>query len=298
MDFNNAIIKTTPDEINSFVMSLWKTQEMRDLHQKAIDGDGSSFLYDVMKGFSKIPRIFASKSSGNNDIKKYENSHFYTWMNAIQLRDYQGYPDAINDVYYLHEIWHAGTLVDEYDPFMPWDLWYEKMGLNELHASIASEVLIYKVLPRSFREKSFKFRLWYDILEKEAETLGIESFEDFSKFVLERRMMAMRMPNPYCFQELQISNYANQNYQWALIWRENYKIVESMMQRFIASTNITSANKYSLAKNYITKLSKTNASPSGFAAFVANTIPFYAEAEKFYEITQESSRKFGNHLLE
>ncbi len=217
--------------VPSFVRNLWQTDEFKEAHD-----DFGSFVHDMVVRLAKYPRTFFTPTE---DI---EHGHFTTWMGFISLRDHYTNP-YIHDLYLLHELTHLSTM-----PYFPgkvdFDTWYLKMQENELHSALASEVFIYFFMMqegRDIRHKTFEHEIWADRFSHLWTTgIGVNLsnyLEKFEQIVSARRTVMHGFgvnpdaspDNPKEWAAYQISRFAKQNYEWATVWRENYRIVENGM---------------------------------------------------------------------
>lgn len=267
----DIITLETSQEVSDFVFNLWRTAHFRNSHNEP-----SGYINKLITKFSKIPRFFYTMTS------KIEHSHFTTWFNAIALRpDYDN--DAISDLYYLHEITHAATMY--FDHNLSLGSWYEKTSLNEMLASLESEVFVYFELP-NLREKSFKHKIWVDKFLNNSD--NIKKYERPPNSVRENitneRILITQRENSNNFLEKQIINYTKQNLDWSFVWKNNWTTVEAQMTNFInlSKTNPTEAIKWHLWFLY------TN---------TKNGVPFYEEAMEFYDIYKRNNAKYGNDLI-
>lgn len=299
MKLNSIVALVEEDQVIEFVGNLWKTDEFKASH-----ANPSGYIRSIVEKFARLPRIFFEMSD-----PLLENSHFSSWWNAICLRDYSN--PGISDVYYLHEIWHAATM--EYDPNLSWPEWYAKMGINELEASIHSEVLVYLELD-GFRQKTFEHEIWADrfiskysyVGEQHLSNTWVDSVESP---VRKARVATMQNPNPYDFTELQIANYGRQNLAWSAIWKDSRREVEDHMVRFIASSEVDRdyATRCHLAWLVTRAMGTTERKVvddgGNVEIFVdqilkssLHGIPFRSEAKDFAEVASKNKEVFGNHL--
>lgn len=208
----NIIGIPDPQEIKSFVHSLWKTQEFKESSVKA--GDYVNLIVDR---FSQSPRFFYESSDDH-----LERGHFTSWMNFICFREYDN--PAIQDLYYFHEILHSSTM--KYNSSLDFSRWKGKMINNEVDVSLESEVLVYLHL-KSLREKSFGFKIWADSID-----FTKSSEVDFCKNLKKERVRIYKTPNPKSKPELEIARYHKQNEEWSKIWKDNYVEVEKTLESF------------------------------------------------------------------
>jgi len=239
------------EECLEHIRSLWAT----DLFQK------SEYIDEISMKVSDTVPVFYDFD------EEFERSHFTPWFGAVAYREYEN--KYIQDLYYFHEYYHIVTMT--YDSDCLWTDWYTKMMLNELNASINSEVMIYSKIP-GLREKTFTNPIWADRFESPVE-----------ERVREERIKIIRDPNPFDFIELQISNYAEQNRDWARIWRRNWKKVEAHMVE-LAKTPVGERGLHH--KRWLIGSS----SPWSH-------VPFEDEAREFYRVFVKNRDRFGNGLF-
>ena len=191
----NKKLLATPDEVRSFVQSLWRT----DLFKK------SPYVAEWVKKLEAYPMVFAEMSDS-----ELEYPHFGTWFGMTYLRTYD---DAtVSDLYYMHEIVHAALLTYEAQPLFT--AWYRKMNGIELSASLETECNVYLRVP-GLRDISFKDEIWADRYLGGNSRLG-RSLVDV---IRQDRYKAMQHPDPMDYCEQQIAAYARQNFEWANTWK-------------------------------------------------------------------------------
>lgn len=231
--------------------------------------------------------------------KDLEWSHFTTWFRAIALRDYKN--PVINDLYYLHELSHVAAMAYHKGPNYTFNQWYRKMTQNETFAAVFSEAYIYHKLPK-LRVEAFPFEIWVDrfkfttemgdsvykpYLSRPGLRLGNHTHHNsfyydfqnktvFKEFYL-ARMQSMRNPDPYDFVEMQVSFYAMQNHQWATIWKDNWRRVET----FFSDDPEEETHLRWL---------KTHMEDDG--------IPFREEAIRFKAVVEANKARQGNGILQ
>ncbi len=162
----DVIKLVTAQEICIFVRDkLLQTEVLR----KSYDEEG--LVRDVLTRFARLPRFFYKPSAEyvsvtDNDgkaLQEYvEAPHFSPWWGGIQLRTYDN--KVVQDLYYLHEIEHAGTM--PYGPDAAHSLtdpvtFKNKIRDNEHEASTLSEMTIYCEFPQ-LRKHSFAHQIFVD----------------------------------------------------------------------------------------------------------------------------------------
>lgn len=156
----------TVQEICDFVRSeLLQTEVLR----KSVDERG--LVHAVLTRFARLPRFFYRPSDdfvqidggdGKTLTEFIESPHFSPWWGGIQLRTYGN--KLVQDLYYLHEIEHAGTM--PYGPDLAHSLtdpvtFKNKIRDNEHEASTLSEMTIYCEFPE-LRQHSFDHEIFVD----------------------------------------------------------------------------------------------------------------------------------------
>ena len=204
----------TPNEINSFVRSLWKSEQFKSSHD-----DPAGYINAWTNKFKQFPRIFFKTTDDH-----IEKGHFTSWMNCIAIREYEN--PVVQDLYYLHEILHATTM-----PYLngaDFETWRQKIFKNELETSLDSEVLVYFNLP--IRKESFTFPIWAD---KFLGTNVDYKTPKFKSFLTSERKKIFEDKNVLLDPvQLEISRYQKQNEAWSEIWKNNYIQVESQLLLF------------------------------------------------------------------
>ena len=315
----NISIYTEPKEIEELIKKL-----LHDPELQALVPDTDEALLNIEDPISKAlyrachrPLVMFDYS-----VSHIEWSHFTSWMGCIARRTYEN--KAIEGLYYLHELIHWGTMV--YDPQQSISQWHTKMSLNEYKASTLSEAYVYDVCP-NLRKKTFAFEIWADRFLEENEDMdeGKEGGHimpmPFDRplhrynYLYKKRLEAMKSPDPSDFQEMQISIFAKQNYDWTLVWQKNWDTVETHVQDYLDNFDVSSQD--------LRELSHTDKIPGADDRLETvqihlewlmseagqeltawdvgegtKEIPFYKEAEIFSRIVQENYNRSGNRILE
>jgi hypothetical protein len=213
----NVELVIEPDEIHGYMRRLWRTEEFKRSH------DEGGFVSRVVDEFASLPRFFFEMSDTQN-----EPSHFSAWWGGIQKREYPN--KAIHDLYYIHELTHAGTLI--YVPGLEFSNFSRKMHDNELMASTRSELQAYFEMP-TLRAQSFPHEIYADRFLKDEKMQARWKYEP-QRIVDElalRRRNVMTSQNPQGVVEYWINKFAHQNDAWASIWSDRYDQVETAMVR-------------------------------------------------------------------
>ena len=144
---NLTLLPSCTDVID-YIRGHWRTEVFRRLQDER-----GSYLQQYVDLFAGRPRIYYDV-----DDSELERNHFTVWMNAIQRRD--GYSNPyLEDMYNLHEMVHAIDM--KYDSHSTHFDWSVRSLVNELKATIETEVILYFAIP-GLREKTFPFEIWAD----------------------------------------------------------------------------------------------------------------------------------------
>jgi hypothetical protein len=265
------------EDLYDYIMDLWSTKEF-----KTAFANKNSYLRFVLDKFMKYPRGFL------NPHLPIEKGHFTTWMNFIEKRNYVN--KYVQDLYYFHEIAHVAFM--EYREYADESFysWYDKMQNNELLASLSSEVFIYYFMAREglpIREKTFSFEIWYDswidFFSKQKQVTFENYLEKFDEILTKRKVISLGFFDKSANDvEKQIARYAKQNFDWGLIWRENFMRVENVMVEFMI--------KYDLSGD---SLLAFDVLKREYFSHMKNGVFFYNEAKEFHQVYLENNKKFG-----
>lgn len=238
---------THKEERENFLDNLWKTPEFKEYRKRM-----GSWLQNIEQDFIKHPRFIAEYTNA-----ELEHAHFYSWFNILILREYKN--PIIQDLYYLHELYHMTQMPYKVSGF---DEWYKKMVDNETLAAMFSEVLIYNEI--NIRNQSFPFPIWYD-------QLSPEDFKDLGK-LQDKRMEAMT--NPKNEVEGILHQYHVNNQTWGEVWRDNFSKIEAHMWFFYETAKNTNKDvDYEKMAVFIHQ--------EWLRANSSDNIPFKSEAEDF-----------------
>jgi hypothetical protein len=203
------------EDIHRYMRNLFRT----DAFKKSYDEGG--FVYDVVDKFADMPRFFFEMSDKHDEM-----AHFSAWWGGIQTREYKN--DAIHDLYYLHEIFHAGTMT--YIRDMEPANFQQKMIDNELGASTCSEIQAYFEMPE-LRAQSFEHEIFADRFLKDP-YYQARWQEDPQRLIEELKILrrdVMIRPDPDDRIEFWIHKFASQNDGWGSTWVHRYNQVETAM---------------------------------------------------------------------
>lgn len=270
----NLITLVSSDEIENFMLSLWKSDIFRNSHQNG------GFIYQQVKNFSWLPRMFAEMT---ND--RLERAHFSTWWNVIMLRDDYTNP-IVHDLYYLHEMTHASSMPYVID--MGKNAFDEKMQRNELEASVQSEIMVYFELP-GLRERSFSHEIYADRFLNDG---YYQDLWDMNPRVAtetirtaRRDVMVSKPEHLMDDTERWIRIFAEQNAVYALTWSDRYTEIETNMTYFQKAVGVvgrkTAAGLY---RQFIERQA---------AIDPIDNIPFRQEAELFSAFYWANKEKYA-----
>lgn len=224
----DPIVLAEADDIRAFTRDLWRSEFFRRSH------DSGGLVHKTVEQFSGLPRFFFPVTH------EAENPHFSAWWGGIQIREYDN--PAIHDLYYLHEIWHAGSMV--YLPGMEFANFQRKMIDNELEASVVSEMIIYYEIPE-LRRVTFPYEIFVDRFlfpdgaDGDPDPVGLDRWRRNPDLLLaslklrRRNVMMAQNPNSDDDVEFWIQRYTHQNEMWAHLWYARYDMVEAAMARLI-----------------------------------------------------------------
>ncbi len=215
MKKSSIAVLVEPQDIHAYVRALWKTDIFRASH------DSGGFVAKVVDEYAALPRFMFDSSD-----KEIETSHFSTWCSGIQRRQYDS--DAVHDLYYLHEMKHAGNMVCaaglEFENFK------RKMQDNELEASLCSEIQAYFELP-GLRAISFPYEIYADrfLNDPACQARWQQNPQGLMDTLKLYRRNVLTSQNPQDKVEYWIRKFAYQNDVWANIWSHHYDLVERAM---------------------------------------------------------------------
>lgn len=150
-------IYISAEKIKSEVAKLWKTDFFRTEQQ--VEG---SLINIIINELSKQPLIIYEFSD-----EKLEKRHMTPYFNHIARRQYDN--PYWHDMYLIHEMFHIATMPTEIE--CDFRHWQYSMWVNELHASLTTEVFFYHWYPE-LRQHTINGEIWYDILLAEWGTVA------------------------------------------------------------------------------------------------------------------------------
>ncbi|RUX92052.1 MULTISPECIES: hypothetical protein [unclassified Mesorhizobium] len=217
----NLLPLVTSDDIHAHCLAHWKTEAFRSSHRQG------GYVHSIVDQYARLPRFSCETT---ND--RLERAHFCTWWGLTMRRDDYNAP-AIEDLYLLHEIWHAAHM-----PFIPgigFEAFHGKMERNELEASVASELLIYFKI-EGLRESAFPHPIYADrflndpamrLLWRENEVVATNTLLE-----ARRNVMYSKPEGDMDLSERWIRKFTMQNRQWSIVWADRYLDIEDHMHRF------------------------------------------------------------------
>lgn len=272
-----------PDDIHAFTRKLWRSDVFKKSH------DEGGLVHDVIDRFARLPRFFYVPSDEHK-----EAPHFAPWWGGIQLRRYDN--AAVQDLYYIHEIEHAGTM--PYIKDMNRVTFKNKIRDNEHEASTLSEMTIYFDHPE-LRAQTFPHEIYVDRFLFPAGDLSrpdarmMERWRTEPDLVRKELMYAraavvtsktVTMDDPVAFW---LNKFANQGRQWVDIWAERYALVEEGMIRFREDC---AANGRAPALERHLAWLRSPGLTDGTA------IPFHREAAAFAAVYAENKRLYRESM--
>ena len=210
----NLVACISADEVHAHVRALWRTPHFRNSH-----ADGG-FIFEIIDQFARLPRLFCDETDD-----ALERAHFSSWWGILMNRSYDN--PVIEDLYRLHEIFHAATM--PYFPGIGFDAFHRKMEDNELKASVCSEIRVYFEIP-GLREASFPHPIYADrfldnpemrLLWDKNKLVAIETLQE-----ARRDVMVSKPEHQMDLAERWIRRFALQNRQWSTVWYDRYQDVE------------------------------------------------------------------------
>jgi hypothetical protein len=178
-----SIIKlSSPSDIRDFSCGLLVTPELKSSY------DNGGLVRGIIDRFCRLPRFFFLPT--DLDL---EAPHFSPWWGGIMLREYSN--KAVQDLYYLHEMEHAGTM--PYGPDVNHVLedpitFKNKIRDNEHQASVFSEMVVYCEIP-SLRPQTFEHEIFVDRFLFPAGAHGAPKREFLERWCTEPDILAKEM---------------------------------------------------------------------------------------------------------
>lgn len=266
----------TPHEIHTYVRALFRTDEFRDSY------DRGGLVKKVVNDFAAYPKFFYEMTD-----KRLEYGHFTSWWGGMQLRpDEYKHSDAIHDLYYLHEMTHAGTM--PVYPGLMHDTFMRILGDNEADASVTSEIAAYFDMP-TLRAKSFAYPIYADRF------LGDTAHHDWWKhnqadFIesmkYKRRNLMHSKYVPQDGPETWIHNFAAQNMALGPVWQQRAADVEQMIWDFRSECRDPAIGPAKAMDNMIAYLQSAPISEG-------SDIPFIREAQAAASIIWANKNKYA-----
>ncbi len=272
----NLTLITDKMEINTYVFDTWKTDLFRDSQHYG------GIVHTIVDQFSWLPRVFADMSNDN-----LERAHFSTWWGVMMRRDDYTNP-YIHDLYWLHEMYHAGHM--PYLPDIGKEAFDEKMQRNELEASVLSEIQVYFEMPE-LRKVSFEYPIYADRflddpkmqkLWQANKTVAIETIR-----TIRRDVMLSKPEHSMDLTEKWIRRFADQNSVFAVAWADSYREVEAHMADFAAISMVDRAAAGEIHHHWV----KTQAAKDPI-----DNIPFRQEAELFSAFYWANKEKYSKAM--
>lgn len=269
----------TPGDIHTYVRALFRTDEFRDSY------DRGGLVKQVVDNFAAYPKFFYEMTD-----KHLEYGHFTSWWGGMQLRpDEYKHSDAIHDLYYLHEMTHAGTM--PVYPGLMHDTFMRILGDNEADASVTSEIAAYFDMP-TLRPKSFTYPIYADrFLNDPAHQAWWQYNQaDFIESMKYKRRNLMHPKYvPTDSPETWIHNFAAQNMALGPVWQKRATDVEQMIWDFRSECRDPSVGPAKAMDNMIAYLQSGPVSEG-------SDIPFIQEAKDASHIIWANKNKYAASL--
>lgn len=273
------------DEIHAYVRKLWRTEDFRKSH------DEGGLVWEVVDRFARLPRLFYTPTDQNT-----EAPHFSPWWGAIQIRAYDN--PAVQDLYYLHEIEHAGTM--PYAADLNAVTHKNKIRDNEHEASTLSEMTVYLEFP-ALRAKTFTHPIFVDRFLfpdgdfSHIDVLMLQRWKDMPDIVKKEMMysraniLTAKDVDPQDVPAFWLKRFYAQGKAWSDIWKDRYDVVERGMIRFRAECE--TLGRAAALDSHVAWLQ----SP----AIAENTgIPFVREARAFAAVYQAHKQQYFDNIAE
>lgn len=255
------------------------------------------FVQELCDG---IGQIYVTK-----DTSWGQHGHFTTLFGVIVLRE-GWYPNPhMQDLYFLHELWHRKTLVHK--PGRTWLQWTKDLINSELESSLMSECFVYLFLPQ-LRRRTFQHEIWVDrflsVVSPDTIELAPERIRDCQRRIREGRLQAINNPRYDDYLEHQIWNYGRQNMQFCRIWGQQagvgptpkvsaFRLIDERMSK----PNWTEGHLEWLLEHTNEMIIGLLVRERSGGLDPERSMPFPFQAEAFGEVYDRSVEQFGNAVL-
>jgi hypothetical protein len=262
----NLKILTEQDEIHAYCRKLWRTDEFRQSH------DDGGLVFDVVEKLASLPRYFYERSDD-----RLETGHFTSWWGGIQLRPDDYKSDGVHDLYYLHEMYHSGTM-----PCCPdtiYGAFLQKLGNNESDSSVCSEISAYFAMP-GLRGKTFDFEIYADrfLSDPTYQSLWRHNRREFEEMMIIKRRNVMHKDFvPQDMPEKWINLFSAQNKESGSVWTDSYNKIEHATWKLRRECLDPSIGRKQAMTNFMGWLTSKNITEG-------TDIPFPKEAQIFADI--------------
>lgn len=246
-------------QVYNVVHKLWKTDLFKRLHTE----EGSVVNILVKELEKKSFTLFDYTSEK-------ERTHMLLWFYHVGRREYEN--PYIHDLFYFHEFYHLVSFPEK--KHTDFEEFKEAMWVNELKASLMSEVFIYYFVPE-LRDKTFAQRIWFDDLKEmfwyekviiDKEIFNFEKLPEIFNLIKERRLMLRNDIETDLDTENWVKKY-NSKDVWFERWRNDFLIAEDFRNTYESNIVINDLNAYFKLKESLDSVTK-------------NEIPFYDAAMK------------------
>jgi hypothetical protein len=247
----NLTLLPSCTDVIAYVRDQWKTDVFRRLQDEP-----GSYLQQCVDLFAGKPRIYYDM-----DDAELERNHFTVWMNAIQRRD--GYSNAyLEDMYNLHEMVHAVDM--KYDSHSTHFDWSVRSLVNELKATIETEVVVYFAIPGFFDADPDAFR----------------------SALLKKRWDIRHGPSPGDPIEGMIHGYVARNDEWDRIWAECFPEIDGHMEEFEVRCRRNRAGAIRWHADWLLEKKGTG------------KCPYQHQAVEYVRVAADFKRRFASQTVE
>lgn len=221
------VFKSQMDQV---IRNKWKTDFFRNLQDKE-----GSVINLLVKRLKNKNFYFYDYS------EPFEKHHMMLWFYHVGNREYEN--PFINDLYLFHEYYHLISFPEK--RFYDFNEWKEAMWINELEASLMSEVYIYYFEPE-LRANTFKQNIWFDDVKElfgyekinvNDDILMFKKHPEIFKNIKTRREAIRNGSEPLFESEKWIAGFNNKD-DWFKLWEPFFDNVESIRNEFESLTKI------------------------------------------------------------
>jgi hypothetical protein len=270
MKIDSMVRLCSRHDINDYVMSLWSDGPIRQSHKSG------GLVQKLVDHFAAVPRYFYEASD-----KAAEWTHFSAWWGGILLGSYDN--KAIQDLRYLHEIFHAATMPHIAGINLP--TFELKNFRNEREASTFTEMAIYLELPE-LRSLTFDHPIFADRFIFPSGNRAVPDDKLLSRWRSDRDVVFQELlyartnvvladaasidaADP---QIIWLRRYSEQGRHWLNIWQHRFVEVENALAELKSA--VAACDRIGAGKRYFDWLLSD-------AVCGGTDIPFHQEATAF-----------------